>query len=72
MRARLHRVSLAAAGVAGHVVRVGSRALPGAAGVALASAGVAWWSHQPGAGLTVAGLLLIADRVVEARRRGEL
>lgn len=72
MGARLHRLAAAAAAGAGHVVRVSANVLPALIGVGLASTGVAWWLHQPGAGLTVAGVLLLSDRLVRnLPRRGE-
>lgn len=64
MRTWLRRTLLVVAAPAGHVVRVGISWLPGLTGVALASTGVGLWLHQAGAGLAVAGGLLLADRVV--------
>lgn len=72
MRTWLHRTLLVVAAPAGHVVRVGVPVLPGLAGVVLASTGVGLWCHELGAGLAVAGGLLIADRVIaNLRQRGE-
>lgn len=71
MRVRLRRAGLAAATAAGTVLRVAARVAPGVTGVLLASVGVGMWSGEPGAGLTVAGVLLLADRIAIALRQGE-
>jgi len=71
MTAWLPSARLAAATAAGTLLRVGARVAPGAAGVLLASVGVGMWSGELGAGLTVAGVLLLGDRIATVLRRGE-
>lgn len=65
------RLPLAAAAAAGTALRVGAQAFPGVAGVLLTSIGVGLWLGEPGAGLTVAGVLLLGDRIATVLRRGE-
>jgi hypothetical protein len=62
IRDRMKRLKLPAATTAGLLFR----ALPGIGGLALVSYG-AWLAYHP-AGFVVAGVVLLADRIADARR----